>query len=141
MRRKSRTALTVLGVIVGSCSILLMLSLGQGMNATSEASVKNMSDLTAISVNPSNGTGSSTSGAQTMRQPGKSIGNGKEKLNKSAVNDFRKIGNVVGVTPFQTLNVPLKINAGSGGRYTTDQYSNVHSQGIEMNQFEAMGYK
>ena len=32
LRRKSRTVLTVLGVIVGCCSIVLMISIGQGIN-------------------------------------------------------------------------------------------------------------
>lgn len=44
-RRKSRTILTVLGVIVGCCSIVLMVSLGQGINEQMNALIKSMGDL------------------------------------------------------------------------------------------------
>ena len=36
MRRKSRTFLTVLGVLIGCCSIVIMVSLGIGMKETQE---------------------------------------------------------------------------------------------------------
>ena len=37
LRRKSRTVLTVLGVIVGCCSIVLMISIGQGITEQADA--------------------------------------------------------------------------------------------------------
>ena len=47
-RRKSRTILTVLGVIVGCCSIVLMVSLGQGINEQNEKMLKSMGDLSIV---------------------------------------------------------------------------------------------
>ena len=42
LRRKSRTILTVLGVIVGCCSIVLMISIGQGISEQNEQMLKSM---------------------------------------------------------------------------------------------------
>lgn len=50
LRRKSRTILTVLGVIVGCCSIVLMISIGQGINEQNEQMLKNMGNLNDITV-------------------------------------------------------------------------------------------
>ena len=49
-RRKSRTFLTVLGVLIGCCSIVIMVSLGIGMNEASEKMLKEMGDLTIVTV-------------------------------------------------------------------------------------------
>ena len=48
--RKSRTVLTVLGVIVGCCSIVLMISIGQGINEQNKQMLKNMGNLNDITV-------------------------------------------------------------------------------------------
>ena len=37
LRRKIRTLLTIVGVVVGTCAIVVMISLGLGMNASQEA--------------------------------------------------------------------------------------------------------
>ena len=47
LRRKSRTILTVLGVIVGCCSIVLMISIGQGISEQNEQMLKSMGKLPA----------------------------------------------------------------------------------------------
>lgn len=51
-RRKGRTFLSVLGVVVGCCSIVSMMSIGVGMSASQEAWIAEMGDLTAIEVYP-----------------------------------------------------------------------------------------
>lgn len=50
LRRKFRTVLTVLGVVIGSSSIILMLSLGLAMNKNLEEQMAQMGDLTQIEV-------------------------------------------------------------------------------------------
>ena len=50
LRRKTRTFLTVIGVVVGATAIILMLSLGIGMNEQLNRSIENMGDLTMIEV-------------------------------------------------------------------------------------------
>ncbi|MEM1486191.1 ABC transporter permease [Oscillospiraceae bacterium PP1C4] len=49
-RRKMRTLLTIVGVIVGTCAIVVMISLGLGMNLSQEAMLAQMGDLTVINV-------------------------------------------------------------------------------------------
>ncbi|ONI43369.1 hypothetical protein AN640_06395 [Candidatus Epulonipiscium fishelsonii] len=49
-RRKLRTFLTVLGVIIGACSIILMLSLGIAMQENFDQSLDDMGQLTVIDV-------------------------------------------------------------------------------------------
>ncbi|HHW68685.1 ABC transporter permease [Defluviitalea raffinosedens] len=51
-RRKLRTSLTILGVIIGTSSIVLMLSLGFAMNVNLENSMKRWGDLSVIEVWP-----------------------------------------------------------------------------------------
>ena len=49
-RRKMRTLLTIIGVVVGTCAIVVMVSLGLGMNLSQEAMLAEMGDLTIINV-------------------------------------------------------------------------------------------
>ena len=42
--------LTVLGVIVGCCSVVIMISIGIGMRISSEATLAQMGDLNKIEV-------------------------------------------------------------------------------------------
>ena len=57
LRRKSRTILTVLGVLIGCCSIVIMVSLGIGMKESQEKLLSQMGDLTIIAVNAPQGAG------------------------------------------------------------------------------------
>lgn len=49
-RRKLRTFLTVLGVVIGTSSIIVMLSLGFGMTKAYEDQIAQMGDLTTINI-------------------------------------------------------------------------------------------
>ena len=49
-RRKLRTALTVLGVIIGTASIVVMVSLGIGLNELNRELISSYGSLTAIEV-------------------------------------------------------------------------------------------
>ncbi|MCM1055279.1 MAG: ABC transporter permease [Bacteroides sp.] len=49
-RRKGRTMLTVIGVIIGCCAIIVMISLGQGMNAAMDNMLASWGDLNAITI-------------------------------------------------------------------------------------------
>lgn len=136
-RRKSRTVLTVLGVIVGSCSILIMISLGQGMSVQSEQMLKAMGDMTLISVSsgsqdhPDSYPESSSSSNASGSAP---------KITKSTVRNFRDIDHVVAATQQVQLEPVVNVSTGSG-RYTTDEYSNVVFEGIDMAQLKAMGFQ
>lgn len=51
-RRKARTFLTILGVIIGTASIVIMVSLGIAMNVNFEKSLEDMGSLNLIEVRP-----------------------------------------------------------------------------------------
>ncbi len=82
-RRKLRTFLTILGVMIGTSSIVTMLSLGFGMSKSLEDQISSWGSLTTITVH------------QGMGPSGPSSSSGK--LNKAAVSSFKQIPNVVGV--------------------------------------------
>lgn len=49
-RRKMRTVLTVLGVVIGTCAIIVTVSLGLGMTKIQEEALAQMGDLTKIEI-------------------------------------------------------------------------------------------
>ncbi len=53
-RRKMRTFLTVIGVVVGSAAIVVMVSLVVGMNISLDQTIASMGDLTVIQINTFN---------------------------------------------------------------------------------------
>lgn len=50
-RRKGRTALTVIGVVVGTCAIVVMISLGIAMNKQTDEMLQSYGDLTQVQIN------------------------------------------------------------------------------------------
>ena len=53
LRRKARTLLTVIGVIIGTISIVVMISIGIGMNRSFEESIMENGSMTIIQVSAS----------------------------------------------------------------------------------------
>lgn len=118
-RRKGRTALTVIGVVVGTCAIVLMISLGIAVNENTEAMLQSWGDLTQI---------------QVMNY---SHGNGSEKLDDAMVQNFVSNEHVVAATPYyQSSYFSGKINSGRKDRYQADSW-NIY--GLYPNAVEAMG--
>ncbi|MCR5485408.1 MAG: ABC transporter permease [Clostridiales bacterium] len=98
-RRKARTFLSVLGVIVGSCSIMIMISIGVGMTNSETQYIEEMGDLTTVSVYP--------------RYDSSDI-----KLDDDAVRSFKALPNVALVAPKMTMNeLSFTIYAGKNNRY------------------------
>ena len=121
MRRRSRTFLTVLGVLIGCCSIVIMVSLGIGMKETQEKLLSEMGDLTII----------------TVSTPQK--GKGKVKLDDALVKRLGNMDGVVGVSPKQALEVEsIRLLAGTGNRYVADWTSVV---GMDTAEMERLGYR
>lgn len=120
-RRKARTFLTVLGVLIGCCSIVIMVSIGIGMKDSQEKMLKQMGDLTIITVTPPQG------------------GKGKITLDDAAVKSIRELPGVTAVTPKMELSdYTVKLYAGAGDRYTAD-WAGV--SGIDGKSMADMGYK
>ncbi len=121
LRRKSRTFLTVLGVVIGCCSIVVMASIGFGMREAQERLLSRMGDLTIITVTPQQG------------------GRGKQPLDEAAASRFRSMNGVHAVTPKQSLEgVSTLLKAGAGDRYRVD-WASVAA--YDTTQLEAMGYR
>ncbi len=132
-RRKSRTILTVLGVVVGCCSIVLMISIGQGINERNEQMLKSMGSLNVITVYA----GSGSQGGGGYDDAVNSAGSSTEaKLNDDAVQSFRNIAGVSGVLSEKTLQYTTDATAGVGNRYAA-QYLSV--MGVNTSQLEASG--
>lgn len=88
-RRKTRTVLTVLGVIIGTSSIVIMLSLGIAMNENFKKEIESMGSLNIINVN-----------TYYMPPEGQSGGSMKEvKLDDKALAQINSIEGVEAVTP------------------------------------------
>lgn len=103
MRRKVRTLLTVVGVVVGTCAIVVMISIGVGMQASTEAMLASMGDLTLIEIyNYGSGGGSNT----------------QAKLDDDTLKQISQMDGVAVVTPFyQAYDINASIYAGKGDRY------------------------
>lgn len=95
-RRKLRTSLTVLGVVIGTFSIVVMLSLGIAMTEGFKEQIMQMGSLTTINVNkyyvPE------TNSDEYM--PGK-----QKELDDNLVTKLKAIPHVKAVTPIQYMSV------------------------------------
>ena len=67
-KRKVRTLLTVLGVTIGVASIVVMVSLGLGLNKSSMEEMESYGSLTAVTVNMAGGNGFYSSGMAIDRK-------------------------------------------------------------------------
>lgn len=122
MKRKVRTLLTVLGVTIGVASIVVMISLGLGLNKSSMEQMESYGSLTAITVYEANGYtgmgGESTSDDEEEKH-----------LDDELVEALRQLPHVNLVSPI--LNVDLLARCGMYESYVT-------VQGMSAEAFEAM---
>ena len=106
IRRKYRTLLTLVGVVAGTCAVVLMIAVGLGMKASQQAQLAQMGDLTVIEVY--------------------SYGNVDKNGNKVVLDDdaIEKILSYKGVLTATPLYYPRylrgTLHAGGNGRYTLD---------------------
>ena len=120
-KRKLRTFLTILGVIIGTASIVIMISLGLALNKNFQSQISQLSDVTLIEV-----LGVDDSSEQAS-------GKNKIKMDDKAVYNFKQIKNVEDVTPIVNL---YSIKAVSG-KY----YDYLHIVGIEPAFLKKLGYE
>ena len=106
-RRKLRTFLTILGVIIGTSSIVVMLSLGFGMQEAFRSQLTSMGSLTTITVYK-DGYGGGYGDFDNSNKRNKDA-----KLNDKAIMDFKNMPHIKAVTPIVEA-YGLIVN----GRYT-----------------------
>lgn len=123
-RRKLRTFLTVLGVIIGATSIIVMLSLGFGMSEAFTNQIGSMGSLTTINIHAGYG------GGYYMDD---SMGGSNEEkiLDDKAIATFKNMKNVSAVTPIlETYGILV------AGRYQ----NHLQIRGIDPDAMEAFEY-
>jgi len=125
-KRKLRTALTVLGVVIGTASIVVMISIGIGMNQGFANQLESWGSLQVINVYPSGGmVYDDESGS--LKQEKK-----QDELDAKAVETFRQMEHVDAVSPVVEEYMYL-----IAGKYVAD----ASIMGIEPGAMEALGYK
>lgn len=124
LRRKGRTALTLVGVVIGTCMVVLMISLGIAQTQTNEQMLQSWGDLTQIQIyNYSTNVG----------PDGKPL-----YMNDDALAQVRAIPHVTAATPYaQGYNLSGSITAGRNDRYTADIYNLI---GVDPTALEPMGF-
>ncbi len=111
-RRKGRTMLTVIGVVIGSCAVIVMISLGLGMNKAMDGMISSWGDLTAVTIY--NG----ASGGMMMSSSSTSSSSDKPKLNDKALEAIKNIDHVkIAVPRIELDGQMIKICSGRNDRY------------------------
>ncbi|OJV66065.1 MAG: hypothetical protein BGO41_09045 [Clostridiales bacterium 38-18] len=106
LRRKARTILTVLGVLIGTASIVVMVSLGLGMNKAFEQQLESYGSLTMIDVYANN-----------YYVEGQTNSDGQVYLDDDTINAIEGIDNVEFAIGFKRFD--SKIYAGKYESYTS----------------------
>jgi len=120
-RRKTRSILTILGVLIGTASIVVMLSLGIGMNVSFENQLKSMGSLNIIDVS-----------SWYYKDLGNGMGQSMENiLDDKAIAKIEALDGVEAVMP--VLNTSLKLVA---GKYVS--YANII--GVDPDVLEAFDF-
>lgn len=101
LRRKTRTFLAVIGVVVGICAIVVMLSIGFGLSVSFQQQIENSGNLHLVNIYGGGG------GGMTQDSAGKPIKQGI--LNDKAIYSFEKIPGVDAATPVVQDSVTLGI--------------------------------
>lgn len=124
LRRKGRTALTLVGVVIGTCMVVLMISLGIAQTKTNEEMLQSWGDLTQVQIY----------GYGTMvGSDGKPL-----YLDDAAIASIKQIPHVAAATPYaQAYNLEGTITAGRNDRYTMEIYNLI---GIDPTALEPMGF-
>lgn len=122
LRRKARTVLTVLGVVIGTASIIVMLSLGIAMNVNFENQLKAMGSLNTIDVS------SNQYAYEEKPNPTKKTA----KLDDKSLALIEQIPGVSVVMPIMSKSVQL-----STGRYM--MYAQIN--GIDFTKLEEFNYQ
>lgn len=124
-RRKARTALTVIGVIIGTISIVVMISIGIGMNKSFKSQVMELGSLSTITVERY---------AAIMDDEGNYIDSKEQKMDDTLVQQIKGLEHVKAVSPILSGDAMLK----SGKYESYIQISAIDSSTIADFEFPAL---
>ncbi|MFV0497833.1 MAG: ABC transporter permease [Candidatus Fimivivens sp.] len=124
IRRKYRTLLTLVGVVAGTCAVVLMIAVGLGMKASQEEQLAQMGDLSIIAV---------YSYGKTDE-----LGN-KVIMDDATVESIRAMSGVMTATPlYRPRNLSAQFFAGKNERYMTYFYNVI---GVYPDSLPLLGYE
>lgn len=101
-RRKLRTFLTVLGVLIGTTSIVVMISLGLGMQQSIYAELEQMGGLNTITV-----TGEQAGEQMVYFDGGQNSEESKKRLNDAAVKTLAELEHVSTAVPMYQMSITI----------------------------------
>ena len=117
-RRKLRTVLTVLGVVVGTASIVVMISLGLGLNKTNMEQIEQYGGLTTISVYPNeSGYVMYSSGGVMVESSSSSESNEPVRIDDAMIETIAQIEHVEIASPVLSLSAIAKQGVWEGDLY------------------------
>lgn len=119
--RKTRTKLTVIGVVIGTCAIIIMVSIGVGIDKMITSQIKESSTLNKITVHNSDD-------IKTDKKDEKEL-----PFDDSAVEYISKIDHVATVVPTASLDEYVKLKR---GKYSL----RWGIKAIDLEKMENMGY-
>lgn len=118
MRRKTRTLLAIIGVMVGTCAVVVMLSIGFGMTKSYEEQIQQYGDLHMIELYNYGG-GSQFGSNSPQEQQG--------VISDKTLASIEKMDGVTAVTPVVTAYMTIGI-----GKYvTTDEIVGIKPEVLE----------
>lgn len=130
-RRKARTILTILGVVIGTASIIIMLSIGIGMNKSFEENMKQFGSLTTIDVRKDDmgGGGSASSSDPNATTTAPKV---KMELNDKAVKLIEGMDGVEAV---------LAVRQEYGFVKVGHMFANVNFMGVDVSKLKSFDLK
>ncbi|MCB6343995.1 ABC transporter permease [Enterocloster lavalensis] len=137
-RRKLRTALTVLGVIIGTASIVVMVSLGIGLNELTMEQIASWGSLTTIDVRSGDSYGQSYAVSIGGGSSGMSSGSKSEPnyITDEVIEKFSRLEHVTGTSPVLSINVLLRQGAYEAQYETIQGVGPAYFEQIELGEGE-----
>ncbi|MDD5370340.1 MAG: ABC transporter permease [Anaerolineaceae bacterium] len=142
-RRKGRVALTAIGVVIGTASVVILVSLAVGLQRNATKQLGGIGDLTQIQVNPTYGMpegGKGGGGPVSIRIAGGKGGNGPGQptvtklLTPQSISELEAIPGVVAAIPRDYLQSSNMIQFGK-----LEAYGNI--MGVGTNDLSVFEYK
>lgn len=123
LRRKTRTLLTVLGIVIGTVSIVLMIALGLGMQESVNEQFASQSSVNIIEVSKGDNVNTSSRASESDEN---------DNLQDIDINFFETLEGVEVVSPVITTNIKM-----ASGKYE----GSFSVTGIDASMMEALGYE
>lgn len=138
LRMKARVLMTAAGVLIGTAAIIVLISLGAGLQKAVIGSMTSVGELTEMRVMPSMAPAGRTvrvaGGGRVLSAVSTGSSTGEGALTDSVLDEIRELPGVVAVTPILHLNGGANLRL---GRYET--WANI--QGLDPYAVEGFGFK